>query len=52
LSFGESIVESAALTWVESFDWTVQHGPEIAPVALAAEVQACLARSSAEEIWR
>jgi hypothetical protein len=27
----ESVVESAALTWLESLGWTVTHGPEIAP---------------------
>jgi type I restriction enzyme, R subunit len=33
----ESVVESAALTWLESLGWTVKHGPEIAPGELAAE---------------
>jgi type I restriction enzyme R subunit len=30
-SFTESIVEDAALAWLESLGWTVVHGPEIAP---------------------
>ena len=46
----ESIVESAALSWLESLGWTVKHGPEIAPSELAAVVQARLARNSVDEI--
>lgn len=30
-SFTESIVEDAALAWLESPGWSVTHGPEIAP---------------------
>ena len=52
IAFTESIVEEAALAWLESLGWIVKHGPEIALVELAAVVQACLAGSSAEEIWR
>ena len=29
--FTESTVEHAALTWLESLDWRVAHGPDIAP---------------------
>lgn len=36
-AFSESIVEDAALAWLESLGWTVLHGPEIAPGELAAE---------------
>jgi type I restriction enzyme R subunit len=36
-AFTESIVEEAALTWLERLGWTVKHGPEIAPGELAAE---------------
>src|SRR5437660_1278476 len=36
-SFTESIVEQAALAWLESVGWSVRHGPEIAPGELAAE---------------
>ena len=35
--FTESIVEEAALTWLEGLGWAVKHGPEIAPEELAAE---------------
>ena len=27
----ESVVEDAALAWLESLGWQVMHGPEIAP---------------------
>jgi type I site-specific restriction-modification system R (restriction) subunit len=33
----ESIVQSAALTWLESLGWTMKHGPEIASGELMAE---------------
>jgi type I restriction enzyme R subunit len=33
----ESIIEQAALAWLESLGWSVKHGPEIAPGELAAE---------------
>jgi type I restriction enzyme R subunit len=33
----ESIIEQAALAWLERLGWTVKHGPEIAPGELAAE---------------
>jgi type I restriction enzyme, R subunit len=36
-AFTESVVEQAALAWLESLGWTVKHGPEIAPGELAAE---------------
>ena len=29
--FTESIVEDAALAWIEGLGWTVKHGPGIAP---------------------
>jgi len=35
--FTESVVEQAALAWVESVGWTILHGAEIAPGELAAE---------------
>jgi len=31
MSFGESIVEDAALSWLGELDYVVAHGPEIAP---------------------
>jgi hypothetical protein len=48
----ESVVESAALTWLERLGWMIKHGPEIAPGELATVLQTLLVRSSAEEIWR
>ena len=33
----ESVVEQAALAWLESVGWSVRHGAEIAPGELAAE---------------
>ena len=33
----ESVVEQAALAWLESAGWSVHHGAEIAPGELAAE---------------
>ena len=30
-TFTESVVESAALAWLEGLEWTVKHGPHIAP---------------------
>ena len=36
-SFTESTVEQAALAWLESLDWRVAHGPDIAPDTTGAE---------------
>ena len=30
-NFTESVVEDAALAWLESLGYTIKHGPEIAP---------------------
>jgi type I restriction enzyme R subunit len=35
--FTESVVEDAALAWLEALHWRVLHGPEIAPGELVAE---------------
>lgn len=35
--FTESVVESAALAWLESLGWRVKHGLEIAPGEHAGE---------------
>ena len=35
--FSESVVEDAALAWLERLGWTVKHGPGIAPGELVAE---------------
>ena len=37
LAYTESIVESAALAWLERLGWMIKHGPEIASGELAAE---------------
>jgi type I restriction enzyme R subunit len=36
-SFTESVVEEAALAWLESLGYAIKHGPEIAPGELFAE---------------
>ena len=36
-TFTESIVEDAALAWLEALDYTVLHGPDIAVGMLGAE---------------
>jgi hypothetical protein len=36
-SFTESVVEQAALAWLESIGWRIAHGPDIAPDMPAAE---------------
>jgi len=35
--FTESVVEQAALAWLERIGWHVAHGPDIAPDMPAAE---------------
>ena len=35
--FTESVVEEAALAWLESLGFTVKHGPDIAPGEPGAE---------------
>lgn len=35
-SFTESTVEDSALAWLESVDWGIAHGPDIAPPCLSA----------------
>ena len=36
-AFTESVVEEAALAWLESLGWAVKHGLDIAPGELFAE---------------
>ena len=36
-AFTESVVEEAALAWLESLGWAIKLSPEIAPGELAAE---------------
>jgi type I restriction enzyme R subunit len=38
-AFTESVVEEAALAWLESIGWPIAHGPDIAPDMPAAERQ-------------
>ncbi|HLO97595.1 MAG TPA: type I restriction endonuclease, partial [Fimbriimonas sp.] len=33
----ESVVEDAALAWLEELGWSIMHGPEIAPGEVGAE---------------
>jgi type I restriction enzyme R subunit len=35
--FAESVVEEAALAWLESLGYTILYGPDIAPGVLLAE---------------
>ena len=35
--FTESVVEDAALAWLESLGYAIKHGPEIAPGEILAE---------------
>lgn len=35
--FAESVVEDAALAWLESLGYAIKHGPEIAPGEFEAE---------------
>ncbi len=39
IRFAESVVENAALAWLEAIGWKVVHGPEIAPGMLLAQRQ-------------
>ncbi len=43
----ESVVEEAALAWLESVGWSVKHGVEIAPGEPAAE-----RTTTARSCWR
>jgi type I restriction enzyme R subunit len=35
--FGESVIEDAALAWLQGVGWNVAHGPDLAPGSPAAE---------------
>ena len=43
--FTESVVEDAARAWLESFGYTIKHGPEIAPGEFLAERAAPVAKN-------
>src|SRR5512145_2685150 len=36
-AFSESVVEQAALAWLENIGWAVMRGPEVAPGVMSAE---------------
>ena len=38
-TFTESIVEQAALAWLEGLGWKIAHGPDIAPGEPAEEAK-------------
>jgi len=46
----ESVVEEAALAWLEAGGWQVAHGPEIAPDTPAAERAGCRERMLTEPV--
>ena len=50
--FTESVVEEAAMGWLESLGWTLRHGPEIAPGDMATVTQACRVLNSVDEHGR
>ena len=37
MKFTESVVEDAALAWLENLGYTIKHGPEIAPGEILGE---------------
>jgi type I restriction enzyme R subunit len=39
--FTESVVEAAALDWLQAIGWQMAHGPEVAPDTLPAERRDC-----------
>ena len=53
-SFTESVVEEAALAWLESLGYTVKHGPAIAPENLSQSGRNLLQRCnrSSGPAWR
>ncbi len=55
MAFTESVIEQAALAWLESLGWNVMHGPNIAPDTPTAERsdygQVELTQENADETW-
>lgn len=45
-AFTESVVEEAALAWLDSLGWTVRHGVEIAPGELWVRGTMCFLKES------
>ena len=50
--FTESVVEEAALAWLESLGYKVKHGPEIAPGELFAERTATGAKDARVQLGK
>ena len=50
--FTESVVEEAALPWLESLGYKVKHGPEIAPGELFAERTATGAKDARVQLGK
>jgi len=46
----ESHVEEAALNWFEGLEWSVLHGPDIAPSANPTAMSSCKAASNPRSI--
>ncbi len=55
-AFTESVVEEAALAWLEAVGWQIRHGAEIAPGEPAAERddygQVVLGQRLRDALWR
>ena len=49
-NFTESVVEEAALAWLESLGYAVKHGPEIAPNEFLAERAAPVAQNATTQL--
>ena len=50
--FIESVVEEAALAWLESLGYSVLHGPEISPAAMPSAPRAGIRRNTATWCWK
>lgn len=60
-TFAESVVEDAALAWLESLGYAIKHGPEIGPGELFAEradygaagrpLAAAVAKNATVQMW-
>jgi hypothetical protein len=48
-AFSESVLENAALAWLESLGYTVKHGPEIAPGAVPFFRYLCITTETMEQ---
>jgi hypothetical protein len=48
-NFTESVIEEAALTWLKSLGYTIEHGPEFAPGEFLVEWAATVAKNATVE---